>query len=143
MNIGDILRAKGHEVATITKSQTVIDAVIALVDKDIGSLVVMEGDRPVGIFTERDVLRLTARSPDALGTIQVGDVMTTEVILGDPGDTLAEVMDMMTENRIRHLPVMAGDRLAGIVSIGDVVNACRVSAESENSQLRQYIQGAG
>jgi CBS domain-containing protein len=143
MKIGDILRTKGHEVATITESQTVLDAVKVLVDRNIGSLVVTEGQHPVGIFTERDVLRLTARTPGELGTIQVGGVMTRDMITADADDTLAAVMDVMTENRIRHVPIMAGDQLAGIISIGDLVNACRVSAESDNSRLRQYIQGVG
>ena len=103
----------------------------------------MEGERPTGILTERDVLRLTARSPGELGTIPVGDVMTRVLITVTAEDRLADAMDVMTENRIRHLPVMDGDRLAGIISIGDLVNACRILAEQENSELRQYIQGAG
>jgi CBS domain-containing protein len=143
MKIGDILRDKGREVETITESHTVLDAAKVLVDRNIGSLVVTEGQRPIGIFTERDVLRLTARAPRDLDTIQVGGVMTRDVITADPDDTLAAVMDVMTEHRIRHVPVMVGDQLAGIVSIGDLVNAFRASAESENSQLRQYIQGVG
>lgn len=143
MKIGDILRTKGREVATIAESQTVLAAARVLVERNIGSLVVMDGQRPVGIFTERDVLRLTAREPGELNTTQVGGVMTRDVITANSDDTVAAVMDLMTENRIRHVPIMAGDELAGIVSIGDLVNACRVSAESENSQLRQYIQGIG
>ena len=69
--------------------------------------------------------------------------MTRELITAKPGDRLGELMDVMTENKIRHLPVLDGDRLIGIISIGDLVNACRVVAEEENSQLRQYIQGTG
>ena len=143
MKIEDILRTKGHEVVTITESQTVLDAVKVLVDENIGSLVVTDGQRPVGIFTERDVLRLTARAPGDLETIQIGEVMTKDVITASPDDALLAVMEVMTENKIRHVPVMLDDRLAGMVSIGDLVNAFRVSAESENSQLRQYIQGQG
>lgn len=143
MKIGDILRKKGDEVVTIGESQTALDAVKLLVERNIGGLVVTEGQRVVGIFTERDVLRLTARAPGDLRTTLVGEVMTRDVITGEPDDSLTEVMDVMTENRIRHLPVMSGDRLAGIITIGDLVHACRVSAESENAQLRQYIQGIG
>ena len=140
MKLEEILRNKGHHVETITESQTVLDAVKVLVDRNIGGLVVMEGQRPTGILTERDVLRLTARAPGELGSIRVGSVMTREMITARPQDRLAAMMDVMTENKIRHLPVMDGDRLAGIISIGDLVNACRISAETENSQLRQYIQ---
>lgn len=143
MKIEEILRSKGHDVVTITESKSVLDAVQVLVDHNIGGLVVMEGERPTGILTERDILRLTARNPGELGSIQVGSVMTRELITARPEDQLAEMMDVMTESKIRHLPVMEGDRLAGIISIGDLVNACRVMAEEENSQLRQYIQGAG
>ncbi|MBT8487864.1 MAG: CBS domain-containing protein [Gemmatimonadetes bacterium] len=143
MKIGDILRTKGREVATIAESQTVLAAARVLVERNIGSLVVMEGRRPVGIFTERDILRLAAREPSELDTIQVGGAMTKDVITANSDASVASVMDVMTENRIRHVPIMAGDELVGIVSIGDLVNACRVSAESENSQLRQYIQGGG
>lgn len=142
MKIEEILRDKGRDVVTITESQSVLDAVQVLVDRNIGGLVVMEGQRPTGILTERDILRLTAATPAELGSISVGSVMTRDMITGGPQDQLAEVMDVMTENKIRHLPVLEGDRLAGIISIGDLVNACRVSAESENSHLRQYIQGA-
>lgn len=143
MKIEEILRSKGHDVVTITESKSVLDAAQVLVDHNIGGLVVMEGERPTGILTERDILRLTARNPGELGSIQVGSVMTRELITARPEDQLAEMMDVMTESKIRHLPVMEGDRLTGIISIGDLVNACRVMAEEENSQLRQYIQGAG
>jgi CBS domain-containing protein len=143
MKIREILHRKGHTVVTITESDTVLDAVQVLVEHNIGGLVVMGDDRPVGIITERDVLRLTARSPGELGAILVGNVMTRDMITATPQDQLSEMMDVMTENKIRHLPVMEGSRLSGIISIGDLLNACRVSVEAENSELREYIQGAG
>lgn len=143
MKIEEILHSKGRDVVTITKSESVLDAVELLVARNIGGLVVMEGQRPAGIFTERDMLRLTAKAPAALGSIPVGSVMTTDVITARPEDDLATVMDVMSEHKIRHLPVMSGDQLVGIISIGDLLNACRVSAETENSHLRQYIQGMG
>ena len=143
MKIEEILRNKGHDVVTITESQTVLNAARVLVDHNIGGLVVTEGERPTGILTERDILRLTARTPGELGSIQVGTVMTRELITGRPEDALADVMHVMTENKIRHLPILQGEQLSGIISIGDLVNAFRVQAEDENVQLRQYIQGAG
>jgi CBS domain-containing protein len=105
--------------------------------------VVTEGKSPIGILTERDILRVTARSPGELDSIEVATVMTVKLITASPEDELADMMDVMTENKIRHLPVLEGGRLVGIVSIGDLLNACRVEAEEENSHLRQYIQGAG
>jgi len=143
MKIEEILRRKGHEVVTITESQSVLDALQVLVAENIGGLVVTEGEHPTGILTERDILRLTARAPGELGSISIGSVMTRGMITAGPQDGLSEMMDVMTENKIRHLPVMEEGRLVGIISIGDLLNACRVSAESENTALRQYIQGAG
>ena len=143
MNIEDILRSKGSHVATIGPAASVLDAVQAMVDENIGSLVVVEGQSPVGIVTERDVLRFTARAPGEVSEIRVTDVMTREMITAEPQDRLTSIMDVMTEKKIRHLPVLASEQLVGIVSIGDLVNACRVSAEQENQQLRQYIQGVG
>jgi CBS domain-containing protein len=143
MKIQEILRTKGHDVVTITESRSVLEAAQALVEHSIGGVVVTEGERPSGILTERDILRLTARNPAELGSVQVGTVMTRDMITGRPDDELGDVMNVMTENKIRHLPILEGDRLAGIISIGDLVNACRTVAEEENSQLRQYIGGVG
>ena len=143
MKILEILSDKGHEVITIAQDRTVLEAAEVLVEHNIGGLVVTDGGRLSGIVTERDILRTTARSPGRLGFMEVSQVMTREVITAGPEQELMEMMDVMTENRIRHLPVLDGDRLAGIISIGDLVNACRVVAEEENSHLRGYIQGVG
>lgn len=143
MKIEEILRKKGHDVLTITESKSVLAAAEVLVEHNIGGLVVMEGERATGIVTKRDILRVTARRPGELDSIQVGEVTTRDLITAKPEDQLLQMMDVMAENKIRHLPILEGDRLAGIISIGDLVNACRVVAEEENSQLRQYIAGAG
>lgn len=143
MRIEEILRKKGHDVLTITESKSVLAAAEVLVEHNIGGLVVMEGERATGIVTKRDILRVTARRPGELDSIQVGEVMTRDLITAKPEDQLLQMMDVMAENKIRHLPILEGDRLAGIISIGDLVNACRVVAEEENSQLRHYIAGAG
>lgn len=141
MNVEAILGRKGRDVVTITESYTVLDAARLLVERNIGSLVVVRDERPIGIFTERDILRLTATRDAGLSSIRVSEVMTRNPITAGPGDELGRVMAVMTEARVRHLPVIDGHRLAGIISIGDVVNAFRISAEEENSHLRQYIQG--
>lgn len=143
MKLEKILRGKGHDVVTITESPSVLEAARVLVEHNVGGLVVMEGEQATGILTERDLLRLTAERPNELGSIQVGSVMTRAMITASPEDELVDMMDVMTKNKIRHLPVMEGGRLIGIVSIGDLVNACRIVAEGENSQLRDYIQGTG
>ena len=143
MKIAEILRTKGHDVVTIPEARSVLEAIGVLVRHNIGALVVTERERPIGVFTERDVLRLAARSPNALSTIQVGGVMTRDPITAAPHDELHAAMGVMTERKIRHLPVIDRGELVGIVSIGDLLHACRDVAEEENSHLRQYIQGVG
>jgi len=140
MKIRDILRHKGRDVVTASKGDSVLHAVRVLVDHNIGGVVVMDGKEVAGILTERDILRLVASKPDELRALEVGQVMTRDVIKVAPEDDLADVVEVMTENRIRHLPVIDKGRVAGIVTIGDVVNAFRRVAEDENAHLRQYIQ---
>ena len=141
MTIREILRDKGDQVVTISRNRTILDAMRLLMQHRIGALIVAEREEVMGIITERDVLRLGAESPDALVDTPVRDVMTTDLVVGVPDDGIDYVMEIMTRNRIRHLPIMDGDTLAGIVSIGDVVNACRSSVEAENRYLRAYIEG--
>jgi CBS domain-containing protein len=141
VTIQDILRHKGDRVVTITQDRRALEAVAVLVEHNIGGLVVVADDRPIGIITERDILRLTARSPDELRSYTVEAVMTRDLVTATPRHELREAMDMMTARKIRHLPVLDGEALVGIVSIGDLVNACRLEAEEENGHLRGYIQG--
>ncbi len=141
MTILDILRHKGHGVLTIMQERSVLEAITVLVDRNVGSLVVVSNDRPIGIITERDVLRLSARAPGELQSFTVGSVMTRDLVTATLRTELHEAMNLMTARKIRHLPVLDGESLAGIVSIGDLVNACRIEAEEENGHLRGYIQG--
>jgi CBS domain-containing protein len=141
MKIRDILRTKGHDVVTVAPDETVLAAMRILVKHNIGSVVVVEGDEIRGILTERDVLRLGANEPQKLVSTKVGDVMSTNLVIGVPDDDLEYVMGVMSRNRIRHLPVLEEERLVGILSIGDVVNTCRKNAETENRYLKDYIQG--
>lgn len=141
MKIRDILRSKGHDVVTTSPDEPVLAAMRVLVKHNIGSVVVVEDGEIRGILTERDVLRLGAKDPAKLGTTKVGDVMTTNLVIGVLDDDVEYVMGVMSRNRIRHLPVLEDDRLAGILSIGDVVNTCRKNAETENRYLKDYIQG--
>lgn len=142
MRIRDILAHKGHDVFTVAPEATVADAVRSLVERNIGSLVVVADGEVRGIVTERDVLRLAARRPDDFQGLRVTDVMTTELVTAGTADKIAEVMDLMTRNRVRHLPVMGSDGLEGLVSIGDVVNALRETTQAENRHLKAYIRGS-
>lgn len=141
MRIRDILRTKGSDVIRIEPDRTVLDAVKVLSEHRIGALVVTRGDEIKGVISERDVMNLLAGRPDAMADTAVADIMTADVIVGVPGDDLDYVMNIMTNNRIRHLPIVDEGRLVGIVSIGDVVHEVRRSVEAENRHMKDYIQG--
>ncbi len=114
----------------------------SLVKHNIGGLVVTRGDGSVvGIITERDILRESAERSDRLKDTRVADIMTSEVIIGVPDDDVEYAMGIMTKNRIRHLPVLDGEKLVGIISIGDLVNSHLRQTEFENRMLKDYIHG--
>jgi len=140
MKVSRILGRKGHEVVTIDPDSSVADAVHLLVERDIGSVVVTE-ETILGILTERDILRLADRDASRLDAISVKEAMTSDLLVAGPDDTVEHLMEVMTRNRVRHLPVVVEGRLQGLVSIGDVVNALRRDAEEENRHLRSYVQG--
>lgn len=138
--ISAVLAAKpSPHVETIGRDATVLDAVDRMNDKRIGSLLVMNGDQPVGIFTERDVLvRVVAGRRDPAMTT-VGEVMSVELVTVTPATPVDEVMGIMTETRCRHLPVMEGARVLGLASIGDVTRHVVRLQNIEIADLRQYI----
>ncbi len=140
MNVREMLEMKGSEVLLVTAETTVTDAVARMCERGVGSAIVVDGaGMPDGILTERDVLRRFAEHGAALGALKVAEVMTSPVRTTTPDSTLEEVMHAMTQNRFRHLPVVDGGALVGIVSIGDVVKARLQETESEAESLRQYI----
>ena len=151
MRIRDILREKGDKVATIGAGRTVHEAVHELNSHRIGALVVTGDDGSVqGIVSERDVLRMAAETWDdggdraaRLRDRPVVGIMTREVICAVPDDELDYAMGIMTQNRIRHLPVVEEGTLIGIISIGDVVRAHLSEAAYENRMLKDYVQGGG
>jgi CBS domain-containing protein len=139
--IRDILRRKGEDVYSVGPLATVIDAVNTMNDHHVGSVLVCEGGEPVGIFSERDVLvRVVAAQRDPRQTL-VRDVMTTRLHTVTPDDTLLDVMHLMTERRCRHVPVMEGGRLLGMVSIGDLTKATQHNLHQEVRELASYIGG--
>ncbi|MEZ5220585.1 MAG: CBS domain-containing protein [Ilumatobacteraceae bacterium] len=141
MNVRSILEQKGSDVATVGVDDTVAQASALLRDRGVGALVVTpDGARIVGIVSERDIVRAVAsHGASALGR-SVGSVMTSEVVTCGTADTVEHLMTLMTERRIRHVPVADADgRLGGIVSIGDVVNARVRELHHENQALTEYI----
>jgi CBS domain-containing protein len=139
--IRDILRRKGEDVYSVGPLATVIDAVNTMNGHHVGSVLVCEGGDPVGVFSERDVLvRVVAAHRDPRQTL-VRDVMTTRLYTASPDDTLLEVMRLMTDRRCRHVPVMEGERLIGLVSIGDLTKATQYNLRQEVRELSSYIGG--
>lgn len=141
MKIEEILLRKGRNVVTIAPERTVLEAMRLLMEHRIGAVVVQEEDEVLGILSERDVLRLGAQDPEELRRRRVDETMTRDVVVGLAEDDIHYAMNIMTRNRIRHLPILRDGHLDGIVSIGDLVNACRREAETENRYLKDYIQG--
>ena len=143
MNVAIVLAQKGREVATVSPRALLADAIQDLAARKIGALVVVEGNnRIVGIVSERDIVRALAKNGAGALDRPVDTVMTRDVVTCGERDTINSVMTRMTRGRFRHLPVVAGGRLAGIVSIGDVVKARIEEVEREADEMRSYIATA-
>lgn len=143
MLIRDVVSSKGSSVVTVGPDETVLQVAKVLVLNAIGSVLVVRGADLLGILTERDVLRLAAMDPASLATTRAAEAMTADVVVGLADDDIAYGLAIMTNNRVRHLPVLDRGRLAGIVSIGDLVNASLTDLQAENRWLRDYMQGGG
>lgn len=140
MHVEGLLRTKGTEVATVVASTTVGDAVALLAERRIGALVVSDdGTHVDGIVSERDVVQALAERGADLMSVPVAEVMTTEVVTCTLTTTVDELSSLMTEGRMRHVPVIVDGGLAGIVSIGDVVKDHIRELETETQVLHEYI----
>jgi len=134
-----LLEAKGRNVYSITPDARVFDALKLMADKSVGALIVMEGGRLAGIISERDYARKVILHGKSSHDLQVRDIMTSKVISVHPGQTVEECMALMTEKRIRHLPVTEGERLIGVLSIGDLVKEVIAEQRQTIEQLESYI----
>tara|TARA_Y100001933_G_scaffold183914_1_gene182742 strand:- start:159 stop:599 length:441 start_codon:yes stop_codon:yes gene_type:complete len=142
MKTKDILADKGTHVVTIQETLLLVDVVSMFLKNQVGSVVVVNNhDEIIGIVAPNDVLKTIDRYPEHITTITVSDIMTRNIIIVSPDDTIDELMTIMTENRIRHLPVIDKGKLAGLVSIGDVVKAKSTVQDVEISYLTDYIEG--
>ena len=141
MKISTILKTKGGQVYTISPDSTMKDMVHDMLARRAGSLLVVDGDgRTVGIVTDRDLLRnLRAGGPE-WESVKISEIMSHDVVFCSIGDTIDQVMEVMTERRIRHLPVMDGGQLAGVVSIGDIMKAALDESTFQNRLLKTYIK---
>jgi CBS domain-containing protein len=134
-----LLDAKGREVHTVAPEARVFDALKLMADKSVGALIVMEGGRIAGVISERDYARKVILLGKSSHELQVRDIMTSKVITVHPGQTVEECMALMTEKRIRHLPVTEGERLIGVLSIGDLVKEVIAEQQQTIRQLESYI----
>jgi len=136
-----LLNSKGNEIWTIHPDETVFDAIQKMAAKDAGSLVVIEDGKPVGIFTERHYARKVFLKGRHLPTTAIREIMSAHVVCVSPEQTIDECMAVMTDKRIRHLPVLDHGELVGIVSIGDLVKSRLADQEFIIEQLAHYIHG--
>jgi CBS domain-containing protein len=136
-----LLDAKGRNVLSIAPDASVLDAVRLMAEKGVGALVVLDGDALAGIVTERDYARKVILKGRSSRTTAVRDIMTAEVVTTSSEATVEQCMNTVTEQRIRHLPVVDGGRLAGIISIGDLVKAVIADQQEAIEHLQHYING--
>lgn len=137
--VAQVLQAKGYDIWSVTPDTSVYDAIKMMADKEVGALLVLEGEKLVGIVSERDYARKVILKGKSSKDTPVREIMTSKVYYVRPEQTIEECMALMTAKRIRHLPVLDGDRLVGILSIGDVVKAVIADQEFLIQQLEHYI----
>lgn len=139
--VKDLLRTKSGNVWSIGPDASVHEAMVTMAEKNIGALLVMEGDQVVGMLSERDYARRVELAGHASVSTKVREVMSPRVLFVIPSETVEQCMELMTDKHVRHLPVMEAGRLLGLVSIGDLVKTVIAEQKSVISQLENYITG--
>ena len=143
ITVRQLLQEKGREIFSVRPETTVFEAIQLMAEKGIGALLVMDGTLLAGIFSERDYTRKVALKDRSSRSTSVSEIMTSNVITVRPEQTIDECMVLMSNNRIRHLPVLDGDRVAGVVSIKDALKTVITEKEYIIQQLENYITGTG
>ena len=136
-----LLERKGRNIISISRDASVYDAIKLMAERAVGSLLVMDGDKLIGIVTERDYARKVILKGRSSETTKVEAIMSTEIITATTEQTVRDCMTLMTERRIRHLPVVADSGVIGLISIGDLVQAIISDQQQEIEQLENYISG--
>jgi len=139
--VQQLLDRKGDEIISITRDASVFDAIKLMADRGVGSLLVMDGDELKGIVTERDYARKVIIKGRASESTPVADIMTTDLVTASLTQSVNDCMTLMSERRIRHLPVLVDGKVAGMISIGDLVQAIISDQQEEIEQLESYISG--
>lgn len=140
--VSNLLDSKGSDVLTVKPDQLVQEAIVKMEEISAGTAVVMDGGAVVGIMSERDVIRKVVLEGKSLDSVNVQEIMSTELTVVAASTSLDECMKIMTEKRVRHLPVMCGESLCGIISIGDVVKYLVVEKDFKIKNLETYISGS-
>jgi CBS domain-containing protein len=138
-SVRDILKKKGSEICSVSPGASVYDALKLMAEKNIGAVLVLDAGRPVGILSERDYARQVILKGKSSKETPVREIMTSRVVFVRPEQNIEECMALMTDKRIRHLPVIADAKVIGVVSIGDVVKAVISEKEFRITQLENYI----
>ena len=142
MLLQDVLKTKGTKVWSIQANQSLREALKVLIEQKIGTLLVFdEKEKIVGIISERDIIRECHRTGKDWEAVPVNKTMTKDLVIGAPSDTVQYIMGIMTQNRVRHIPVIEKGKLVGLISIGDVVKAQLKDSEYENKYLKEYMYG--
>ena len=142
-NVSKLLEKKGKELISVSPDTGIRDAIAKMVEKSAGTALVMSGDKLVGIFSERDVIRKVYLQDKCSKATKVSEIMSTKLTTVKADTTLESCMEMMTEKHIRHLPVMSGDQVIGVISIGDIVKFMVQEKEFVIKNLQSYIAGPG
>ena len=139
--VGTILNQKGREVYSVSPDATVFEAIQLMAEKNIGALLVMSERRLLGVISERDYTRKVALKGKSSRETKVLEIISSPIVSATPGHSVEECMRLMTNNRVRHLPILEGEKLVGIVSIGDLVNWTISAQDAAIEQLKSYITG--
>jgi CBS domain-containing protein len=139
--VSNLLDSKGSDVLTVSPDTTVHDAIEQMEEISAGTAVVVDGDRMVGIVAERDVIRKVVLGDQKLNKVSVKEIMSTDLTTVTPETSLDDCMELITEKRIRHLPVLVNEKLVGIISIGDIVKYLVFEKEFKIKNLETYISG--
>lgn len=141
MIVKDLLRQKDRRLITTTVDTPIESAMALLIDNKISCLPVLNGDRLIGIVSDKDIFRTVYKSKERYRDHTVADMMTTDLIVGVPDDTVGYIAGLMTQNRIRHIPILDGETLIGLLSVGDIVKTQMEDIRIENRYLKDFIQG--
>jgi CBS domain-containing protein len=142
MKVKDILRSKGNHVIAVSPQSSVLDALKLMAEKNVAGVLVMEGEKLIGIFTERDYARKIILKGKTSADSKISEVMVSNLITITPDNDLNDCMQLMTNRNIRHLPVVENGKLIGLISIGDVVRTIIEEQKDVIGHLEQYIAGA-